>query len=368
MKKALFVGRMMKSYFTIQNDKSTTLYISLGDVLSHTVKISINNGSWEDISSTLRFELPGKSCVRISRMCNNGDAFRIRCHTNSNYNTLATDINTYSISVYGNIMSLLYGDDFFTNTETMNYSLFDLFYGNEVLTDASRLVLPAINLVDDAYSRMFSGCSNLNYPPKVLPAKYGPYQCYHSMFTNCTSLCNAPIILLTEKTDYTTSYGNQCAYMFANCTSLRSIDIYFAIPGVGMGASRPGAATDDMLAGCTSLTEVNLRASLLQQNCYNVLFGSSTFTQEITVNIFARSFDVDNLSSGNILTRYFSSFPNSSNFKIYTYSDQNENTTIVGEQINEAFRVGKNQVVRGVINYDPDDLSDNTPPEVNIEP
>lgn len=369
-KKTLFQRKMTESYFTIRNNKSTTLYISLSPTsLGHDTKISINNDYWVDISSNPKFELSGNSSVRISRIRDdqNINSIFIMCYIDSNYTVQATDINTYNITVYGNIMSLLYGDDFFTNMETMNYKINRLFANNKILTDASKLVLPAINLVDNAYSGMFSGCSNLKYPPKVLPATLGPKFCYEIMFQYCTSLICTPIILLTDQTDYTESYGGQCASMFSGCTSLTSIDIYFAIPGVGMGASRPGAATDDMFSDCTSLTEVNLRAPLLQQNCYAALFGSTILTQSIFVNIYARSFDVDNLSSQEIITRYFLSFPNSSNYTIRTYNTDNTEAQIAGEKINEAFSVYRSNVNREFLIYDASDLSDNTPPEVDIE-
>lgn len=362
-KKTLFSQSMLNSYFTLQNDKSTTLYIRLQYTTNSYIKISINDNSWVDISSDPKFELPGNSSVRIS-IINPDNSLMISCHTDSSYTTRAVDINTYSISVYGNIMSLSYGDDFLTNMETMNHDFSSLFQSNVILTDASRLVLPAINLVENAYQDMFQYCTNLKYPPKVLPATLGTYECYDNMFYNCNSLISAPIILLTDQTD---SAHSQCTSMFCNCTSLTSIDIYFAIPGMDGGVSRPGAATDDMLSGCTSLTEVNLRAPLLQQNCYAVLFGSPNLTQSITVNIYARSFDVDNLSSQEIITRYFSLFPDSSNYTIRTYSDNTE-TQIVGEKINEAFSVYKSNVNREYLIYDASDLSDNTPPEVDIEP
>lgn len=81
--------------------------------------------------------------------------------------------------VYGNIMSLVYGDDFKNKTslEGKDYAFYYLFQSNKII-DASNLVLPATTLSDRCYSYMFSYCEFMTKGPKVLPAQIAADYCY----------------------------------------------------------------------------------------------------------------------------------------------------------------------------------------------
>lgn len=93
-----------------------------------------------------------------------------------------------TINVYGNAMSLLYGDNF-ANKKSLqyNYALAYLFYNCTKLVSAENLILPATSLTDLCYYAMFSGCWNLTIAPE-LPAAYLVNQCYAFMFQNCYAL------------------------------------------------------------------------------------------------------------------------------------------------------------------------------------
>ena len=100
--------------------------------------------------------------------------------------------------VRGNVMSLVNGDDFSTNYETIPnaycfYALFAQYledYNNNleltVKYDASALSLPANNLKSYCYAKMFMRTS-IQKPPQ-LPAQNLADYCYEHMFFNCRSL------------------------------------------------------------------------------------------------------------------------------------------------------------------------------------
>ena len=74
--------------------------------------------------------------------------------------------STGNYKVSGNVMSLLYGDNFssassFSAGSTYNFTR--LFRDSIHLVMASDLILPATTLVSNCYMYMFYNCSNLNY-------------------------------------------------------------------------------------------------------------------------------------------------------------------------------------------------------------
>ena len=170
---------------------------------------------------------------------------------NTNLSLSASKDKSFSISVegdgfvYGNVMSLLYGEDFARQTSLpSNYVFANLFLNNTTIYNHpyKTLVLPTTTLKVSCYSNMFEGCSNLTSAPELpattlaeacyysmfkdctglttapkLPATTLAKGCYDHMFQNCTSLTKAPDLLATEAADY-------CYYyMFSNCSNLNSI-------------------------------------------------------------------------------------------------------------------------------------------------
>ena len=136
-------------------------------------------------------------------------------------------IGTFSASkrynVKGNMMSLLYGDDFIGKTDLTEIAQtisepvrYKLFIGSNTLIDASNLILPATTLADGCYEYMFSGCSKLTTAPE-LPATTLADGCYWNMFYDCKALTTAPDLPATTLAEY-------CyAYMFSGCSKLNYI-------------------------------------------------------------------------------------------------------------------------------------------------
>ena len=125
---------------------------------------------------------------------------------------------TGDFKIYGNSMSLLYGDDFAGHTSlTGTYALHQTFYHNTHIIDAENYILPSLNVTNNGYSGMFLGCTNLIKAPKYLPATQLDYRSYQSMFEGCSSLIASPELqatTLAQQSHY---------YMFNGCTSLKYV-------------------------------------------------------------------------------------------------------------------------------------------------
>lgn len=97
--------------------------------------------------------------------------------------------STGSFSVQGNIMSLLYGDNFDgqTSLSGKDWAFATLFMGCNGITSAENLILPATTLVNGCYIYMFNYCLNLTTAPE-LPATTLVDYCYRSMFESSKKL------------------------------------------------------------------------------------------------------------------------------------------------------------------------------------
>ena len=121
----------------------------------------------------------------------------------------------------GNIMSLVYGDNFINNnTIESSCTFLNLFDSNTKLVNAKDLILPATTLTDYCYSNMFYSCYALTTAPE-LPATTLTDYCYSNMFKSCYALTTAPELPATTLTD-------DCYYnMFYSCYKLNYIKAMF---------------------------------------------------------------------------------------------------------------------------------------------
>lgn len=119
---------------------------------------------------------------------------------------------TGKFECHGNIMSLLYGDDF---ENKFNIPNINCFYNLFVLTPITTAPeLPATTLTGGCYSEMFAGCEFLTESP-VLPASKLPDACYNFMFKRCVNLSKITMLAtdisglycLTEWVDETYTDG-----------------------------------------------------------------------------------------------------------------------------------------------------------------
>lgn len=143
------------------------------------VKMSLDGRHWQDITS-INLGAGGKVYIKGS-----GSAFG---KGDGNY-SWQFQIDKNAI-ISGNIMSLLYDDDFENKTEVGKNAFAYLFAADSVsknIVDISNLKLPATEVGDYAYANMFAGTSNGSYFHKYtktpkLPATTLGIGCYKSMF------------------------------------------------------------------------------------------------------------------------------------------------------------------------------------------
>ena len=115
---------------------------------------------------------------------NNGDKVYLK-GTNNVFATAGGSYSSFSFSgtteASGNIMSLLYGDDFEGQTDLTgrNYVFYSMFGDCTSLTTAPEL--PATTLANHCYRFMFRGCTSLTTAPE-LPATTLVSNCYGTMF------------------------------------------------------------------------------------------------------------------------------------------------------------------------------------------
>ena len=216
-------------------------------------------------------------------------------------------IGTFTISkkcnVKGNIMSLLYGDNFEGQNDLTgkNYAFYRLFYNCKTIVDVSELILPATTLASYCYTNMFYGCKSLTSAPQ-LPATTLASYCYQNMFKGCTSLTTAPELPATKLKDscYCYMFGNtnvlpDCSNidftnnavvasgglkgLFAG-TKVTDADLERILPKNNEGKyclSVTTLATEcyyQMFRNCTNLTSApELPATTLANDCYYYMFN-----------------------------------------------------------------------------------------------
>jgi len=200
-----------------------------------TLYYSKNGGAWTEIHSTTPTTL---SCL-------SGDKFRFKGNNNAMSPMVETKqtANTFrfltgDFKAYGNVMSVLFGDNFRNatlTTGTNDYAFKDLFnqtrnpvnITNTSLTDIENIILPT-TLVPHCFRAMFQN-TGISSAPK-LPATTLAEACYRYMFGNCSSLISAPELPATTLVDY-------CYYgMFYYCMNLRYIKC-FATSGINTNDS-----------------------------------------------------------------------------------------------------------------------------------
>ena len=175
---------------------------------------------------------------------NAGDKVMLKCTTSTLSGcTKAFSASTAYFNVRGNIMSVLYGDNFSGQT-TLNgkASCFHNLFEKSNVVSAENLILPNAENGGNEFSYMFSECPLLVKTPNALPT--GNYYTFSYMFRNCTALTDASNMQMPD----TVSYGCYSG-MFQGCSNLQKAPDLPATGGTG-------SCYDYMFAGCTSLSYI----------------------------------------------------------------------------------------------------------------
>lgn len=238
-------------YFTIESleDGNTITFTKGNSGPSLTFYYSIDNGTtWTSKSSTTSWSL------------NTGDKILFK-GSNSRYSTQFYPQYSWCFSstkkydVYGNIMSLLYSDNFADKTTlSSTFTFSNMFYNSNKLVNIKNLIMPATSLQQECYSHMFEYCSSLVSVP-VLPATTLAHGCYGFMLSKCTSLETVPELPATTMV-------TSCYYgMFSGNTLMKESPI---LPAATLAQS----CYEQMFNGCSMLNKITcLATNITGYNC-----------------------------------------------------------------------------------------------------
>ena len=167
--------------------------------------------------------------------------------------------------IYGNMMSLVGGDDFATRTDLKEDNTFYCMFVNDTNLkshSSKKLLMPATTLTKECYTTMFANCTALTTAPD-LPATTLPEACYQGLFGGCTALTSAPKISATTVGKFS------CEQMFFGCTSLT---VAPELPATTIGKF----GYREMFIGCTALTTPpsELPATVMSDSCCFNMFNN----------------------------------------------------------------------------------------------
>ena len=207
-------------YLTFRITSSGTIcWKSVGSGYAKTIEYSLNGGEWTSVTAA---STPPSISVVPNDIIRFKGTNTTYAGNKANYASFgkdtsgSTDIgSTAYFTAEGNIMSLIYGDNFIGNTAmTGTYNFCSLFKRTNI-ESAENLVLPSMTLTQYCYRALFSWCTVLSVAPK-LPATTLARGVYWYMFEQC-AITEAPDLL--AETLVQECYGN----MFTGCTQLNYI-------------------------------------------------------------------------------------------------------------------------------------------------
>lgn len=231
-----------KEYLTIVSSADNNVIKLVCNISEQkTVEVSTDKVTWTSYTTTT-------SGVTLATL-NSGQKLYVRGN-NSSYGGSTSKYSNFTTTgnfdVEGNIMSLLYGDDFASKTTyPATYTFVRLFDSSKVV-NAKNLILPATTATGRCYYAMFSGCTRMITAPK-LPAKTLGTYCYYGMFYN-TAITEAPELPATTLKTY-------CYYrMFRGCTGLTKSPVLPA-------KTLTGSCYYQMFWQCSNLNHVTMLAT-----------------------------------------------------------------------------------------------------------
>ena len=247
------------NYLTFKAKENGTFKFS-GSTTANTLQYSLDNGTtWNNLTDNTN-----------TPTVNSGSSIMFKGNCVPSSGGIGKFISSGLFDVEGNVMSLIYGDNFGGQTTLSSaYTFYNLFQSCTRLTSAENLSLPATTLASYCYQYMFYYCTSLVNAPE-LPATTLANNCYQYMFGECTSLTSAPALPAT-------TLANQCySRMFNYCTSLVNAP---ELPATTLTESCYGS----MFNECTSLTSApELPATTLANYCYEAMFRGCTSLNAIT--------------------------------------------------------------------------------------
>lgn len=215
---------------------------------SNPCEYSTDNETWISADSSTSIPVSNEQTVFL------------RASSLSSTSNVGRFTSTCYYNVGGNVMSMIYGEDFIGKTDLPRDSVLGYLFKDSVgLLDASNLVLPATTLTAKCYQYMFAGCSSLKRAP-LLPATTLANYCYSHMFDSCRALVEASDLPATTLSGYCYST------MFYSCYSL------VKAPKISATSCSTGCFWH-MFTYCKSLVEApELPSTSLATFCYSHMF------------------------------------------------------------------------------------------------
>ena len=155
-------------YLTIEALEDGDFYVRKANV-----SYSVNGAAWETTT--------GETALSM----NQGDEVRFK--GTGGARGLFTN-NSITFNAFGNVESLVYGDDFVGKTSIGAFEAFRyMFQSCSNIMSCKNLILPATGLGNGCYNSMFYNCPNLTYAPE-LPGVELKQNCYFNMFWGCSKI------------------------------------------------------------------------------------------------------------------------------------------------------------------------------------
>lgn len=180
-------------YLTLKVLSGGTLcWTSVGANSVKSVQYSVNGGAWTTW-------VPSTDNSSASITVSAEDEVRLKgsntSYASTNVNYMCFSGGTSIFDAEGNVMSLIYGDNFVGNTAlTGSYNFCSLFKESNLIS-AENLILPAMTMTPHCYRAMFANNPLLEVAP-ALPATTLAQSCYRYMFQDA-SITTAPDLLAT---------------------------------------------------------------------------------------------------------------------------------------------------------------------------
>lgn len=189
--------------------------------------------------------------------------------------------STGAFKAYGNMMSMLSGDSFRTNTVVNGEMAFTFIFYQAKVTSLKNFVFGATTINRRTFAFMFAGCTSLVDTPRLLTytdVQSGPW-CAMGMFSGCTSLVDASKLSL-PKTSLTAATLNAQVSgiyygMFDGCTNLEYPP---ELPATTLSPD----CYENMFINCRKMkTAPDLKADKLENYSYKKMFNGCTTLNHI---------------------------------------------------------------------------------------
>ncbi len=256
-------------FFTIEalEEGEVSFTFGTGGYCANTLSYSLDNGqSWS--------ELQRESATPTLQK---GDKIQFKTVFNKD-STVCRFQTTMPFNAEGNIMSLLYGDDFKDKTTLEIKYCFVTSFKESSIVSAKNLILPATTLTNNCYEDMFNGCTSLTEAPK-LPATTLASSCYSSMFRNCTSLTTAPELPATTLKSWCYEDMFKGTNVLPDCSNIdfasESVVASGGLSGLFAGTKVTDADLERILPK-NDEGKYCLPVTKLASSCYNSMFEECT--------------------------------------------------------------------------------------------